>query len=106
MKKAFTLVEILIVVAIIGLLAAIGIPSFLNARQNSETTMKEVNVAAVNAAKEQWAIMDNKPTGTTVVWTNIAAYIGGTITNQAGLTVGSGSGSTITLNPVGTSATY
>ncbi len=103
MKKAFTLIEILIVVAIIGLLAALGVPSFINARKNSEDNMKVVNVSAVNAAKEQWAIIDNKPTGTTVAWTNIAAYIGGTITNQAGLTVG---GSAITLNPVGTSATY
>lgn len=103
MKKAFTLIEILIVVAIIGLLAAIGIPSFINARKNSEDNMKLVNIAAVNAAKEQWAIIDNKATGTAVVWSNIAAYIGGTITNEAGLTVG---GSAIHLNAVGASASY
>ncbi len=103
MKKAFTLIEILIVVAIIGVLAAIGVPSFLNARKNSETNMKTVNVAAVNAAKEQWSIMENKPTGTPVVWTNIAAYVGGTITSQDGLKVG---GSAITLNNVGISAAY
>lgn len=103
MKKAFTLIEIMMVVAIIGLLAAIGIPSFLNARKNSQDNMKAVNVAAVNAAKEQWAIMDNKPTGTAVLWINIAAYIGGTVSNQAGLTV---DGSAITLNAVGISATY
>lgn len=103
MKKAFTLVEILIVVAIIGLLAAIGIPSFINSRKNADDNMKLVNISAVNAAKEQWAIIENKATGTAVVWTNIAAYIGGTITNQSGLTVG---GCAITLNPVGTSASY
>jgi prepilin-type N-terminal cleavage/methylation domain-containing protein len=103
MKKAFTLIEILIVVAIIGLLAAIGIPSFLGARQNAETNMKSVNVSAVNAAKEQWAIINNKAPGTTVVWTNIASYIGNSVTNQAGLTIG---GSAITLNPIGTSASY
>jgi len=103
MKKAFTLVEIMIVVAIIGLLAAIGIPSFLNSRKNAEDNMKAVNISAVNAAKEQWAIVENKATGTTVVWTNIAAYVGGTVTNPAGLAVG---GKDITLNPVGTSATY
>jgi len=103
MKKAFTLVEILVVVAIIGLLAALGIPSFINSRKNADESMKLVNIAAVNAAKEQWAIMDNKPTGTAVSWTNIAAYIGGTISNQAGLTVG---GCAITLNAVGISATY
>lgn len=103
MKKAFTLIEILIVVAIIGLIAAVGIPSFINSRKSAETNMKIVNVAAVNAAKEQWAIIANKSTGTAVVWTNISAYIGGGITNQAGLSV---SGSPITLNAIGTSASY
>jgi prepilin-type N-terminal cleavage/methylation domain-containing protein len=103
MKKAFTLIEILIVVAIIGLIAAIGIPSFLGARRGAEDNMKQVNIAAVNAAKEQWAIINNKATGTSVVWTNIADYIGNSVSNQAGLTVG---GCAITLNPVGTSAAY
>lgn len=103
MKKAFTLIEILIVVAIIGLLAAIGIPSFLNSRQGAETNMKEINISAVNAAKDQWAIINNKASGTAVVWTNIAPYIGNSVTNQASLTVG---GCAITLNPVGTSASY
>ncbi|NOU36732.1 MAG: prepilin-type N-terminal cleavage/methylation domain-containing protein [Kiritimatiellaceae bacterium] len=103
MKKAFTLIEVLIVVAIIGLIAAIGIPSFINSRVSTETNMRAVNVAAVNAAKDQWAIINNKAVGTAVVWTNIADYISGGVTNQAGLTIGS---YTITLNPVGTSATY
>ena len=103
MKRAFTLIEVLIVVAIIGLIAAIGIPSFINSRINAETNIKAVNVSAVNAAKEQWAIINNKATGTTVVWTNIADYIGGGITNQTGMTI---NGSAITINPVGTSATY
>ncbi len=106
MKKAFTLVEILIVVAIIGLLAAIGIPSFIGARQGAEARMKEVNVAAVNAAKDQWAIINNKAVGTSVVWTNIAPYIGNSVTNQDGLRVPSGTGDPINLNAVGTSASY
>jgi type IV pilus assembly protein PilA len=103
MKKAFTLVEIMIVVAIIGLLAAIGIPSFMNSRKNADDNMKLVNIAAVNAAKEQWSIIDNKPTGNAVTWADIASYIGGGITNQAGMTIG---GSEIKLNPIGTSASY
>lgn len=103
MKKAFTLIEILIVVAIIGLLAAIGIPSFIGARQGAEDNMKQVNISAVNAAKDQWAIINNKPAGTAVVWTNIAPYIGNSVTNQAGLRVGT---SDITLNDIGISASY
>jgi prepilin-type N-terminal cleavage/methylation domain-containing protein len=103
MKKAFTLVEILIVVAIIGLIAAIGIPSFLGSRDAAQTNVKNVNIASVNAAKEQWAIMNNIPAGTAVVWTNIAPYIGNSVTAQSNLTVG---GCAITLGNVGTTASY
>lgn len=50
-KQGFTLVEIMIVVAIIGLLAAIGIPSILNAYSSSQTQAKARNVAEVEKAK-------------------------------------------------------
>jgi type IV pilus assembly protein PilA len=105
-SSGFTLVEVLMVVAIIGLIAAIGIPSFLNSRQSAENNIKSVNISAVNAAKEQWAIMNNKAPGATVVWTNIAAYIGGGITNQAGLNVPLNSTNAIIIGNIGTSARY
>ncbi|WP_269844952.1 pilin [Tichowtungia aerotolerans] len=50
-KQGFTLVEIMIVVAIIGLLAAIGIPSILNAYSTSQDQAKFRNVAEVEKAK-------------------------------------------------------
>lgn len=50
-KQGFTLVEIMIVVAIIGLLAAIGIPSILNAYSGSQKKAKLRNVAEVEKAK-------------------------------------------------------
>lgn len=59
-KKGFTLVEIMIVVAIIGLLAAIGIPSILNAMEKSKISAMARNVAEVNKAKAQLTL----PTGT------------------------------------------
>ncbi len=103
MKNAFTLIEILIVVAIIGLLAAVGIPSFRNAQKNSQNNMKSVNISAVNAAKDQYSIMNNISNGTSVAFADIASYIGNNITNSAGLTV---NGADITIGNIGTSASY
>ena len=103
MKKAFTLIEILIVVSIIALLAAVGIPSFMNSRQGAEDQMKEVNIDTVNAAKDQWSILYNKPVGTSVDWDDIKDYIGGGIDEQSDLNIG---GDSISINDIGTSASY
>lgn len=65
-RRAFTLVEIMIVVAIIGLLAAIAIPSFIKARQASQTNACINNLRQIDAAKEQWALNSGAVNGDTV----------------------------------------
>ena len=63
-RKSFTLVEIMIVVAIIGLLAAIAIPSFLNARNTSRKNACINNLRQIDGAQQQamLALSTDSPT--------------------------------------------
>jgi len=64
-KAGFTLVEIMIVVAIIGLLAAIAIPNFVKARATSQANACINNLRQIDAAENQWALENGKTTGYT-----------------------------------------
>jgi prepilin-type N-terminal cleavage/methylation domain-containing protein len=75
MKQGFTLVEIMIVVAIIGLLAAIAIPSFMKARTQSQQNACINNLRQIEAGKEQWALAMKKDTGVTADTTEVMAYV-------------------------------
>ena len=65
-KNAFTLVEILIVVAILGLLSGIAIPNLMKARGAAEENACKGNMAMIEAAIEQWALDNNIASGTNV----------------------------------------
>jgi prepilin-type N-terminal cleavage/methylation domain-containing protein len=72
-RGGFTLVEIMIVVAIIALLAAIAVPGFLRARKRSQASRILNDLRMIDAAVDQYAIETNRSTnfvvGTTD-WTN------------------------------------
>jgi len=72
-RGGFTLVEIMIVVAIIALLAAIAVPGFLRARKRSQASRIINDLRLIDSAVDQYAIETNKTSGSTVNvadWTN------------------------------------
>jgi len=74
-KAAFTLVEIMIVVAIIGLLAALAIPGFVKARKQSQGRRIINDARQMDAAVDQWALENGKKDGDTVDTTGAATYL-------------------------------
>ena len=100
--RGFTLVEIMIVVAIIGILLGIAIPSFLRARETARGRACQENLQKIDSAKEQWAIETNRPNDyacdqTWTTWVGADKYIKKTPICPAG--------GTYTINNIGTDPT-
>jgi prepilin-type N-terminal cleavage/methylation domain-containing protein len=74
-NAGFTLVEIMIVVAIIALLAAIAVPGFLRARKRSQASKILNDLRMIDAAVDQYAIETNRTTGFAVGVTDWTKYL-------------------------------
>ena len=97
-RGGFTLVEIMIVVAIIALLASVAVPSFLRARKRSQATAVKNDLRLIDAAVDQYAIENNKAAGAQPTGADIEKYLktgtrlqqaakNGPLTDQLGSTI-------------------
>ena len=114
-KKGFTLVEIMIVVAIIGLLAAIAIPNFVHARARAQAQACVANLKQIEGAMQIWAVDNSKSDTSTVKMTDlVTTYIkttptcqgGGTYTVVAGIPVSNRPECTIGVNSTDASLSH
>jgi prepilin-type N-terminal cleavage/methylation domain-containing protein len=105
-SSGFTLVEVMIVVAIIGLLSAIAVPNYVHARKSSQVNACINNLRQIDGAKHQWALEAGKGSADVPTPADIQPYIGrgdiGSLQNVYCPLVAPGVLVGYTVNPIGT----
>ena len=92
-KSGFTLVEIMIVVAIIGLLAAIAIPNFIKARTTAQMNACINNLRQIDGAEQQWALETKQAAAAVPTYTDVSSYMRNAVVCPSG-----GAGGTFALS--------
>jgi prepilin-type N-terminal cleavage/methylation domain-containing protein len=95
LRTGFSLIEVMVVVLIIGILLAVAVPSYINSRTRSTTTVCIRNLAKIDMAKEEWAMANNKSNGDACTMADISPTF-------VRATPSCPSGGLYTVNPVGT----
>lgn len=73
--RAFTLVEIMIIVTLISMIAAIGVPNFLRARKRAQATRILDDLRLVDGALDLYAMEHSKSPGDPAVWGDLQPYL-------------------------------
>lgn len=81
-NRGFTLVEIMIVVAIIGLLASMAIPNFVHCRSVAQMNTCISNLRYIDSAKQQWALEQRKQDTETPAGSDLQPYLGRTLAGE------------------------
>ena len=84
LKSGFTLVELMIVVGIIGICAALAIPNYVRANSMSQKNACINNLYQIRSATTQWALESKASSGSAVQFTDIRPYLRNTMVCPAG----------------------
>src|SRR4051812_21238649 len=74
-RSGFTLVELMIIVALISLISAMALPNYLRGRKRAQATRILEDLRLIDSAMEQYAMENQMTDGVAIPWTSISPYM-------------------------------